>query len=233
MKISVLVLSAAMLLSGCSMTNTAKGGLIGGTSGGAIGALVGHLIGGGKGAAIGSAVGVAVGTGTGVLIGNKMDKAKKAAEAAKAEAELLTDKDGMQYVKATFASGLLFKTGSSALNATAQADINAFIQGLKAEGGDYDLAIVGYTDNQGWKNSTAEQSKAKNQQLSLQRAQSVQSQILAAGYSASFIREVQGQGENYPVASNETTTGQEQNRRVEVYILPSKAMIEAANAAAQ
>ncbi len=233
MKTSAIVLSAALLLSGCNMSNTAKGGIIGGAGGGALGALVGQLIGGGKGAAIGSAVGVAVGGGAGVLIGNKMDKAKKAAEAAKAEAELLTDANGTQYVKATFASGLLFKTGAATLSASAQADINTFVANLKAEGGNYDLAVIGFTDNQGWKNSTAEQSRAKNQTLSLQRAQAVQNQMLAAGYSANFIKDVQGQGENNPVADNATPAGQEQNRRVEVYILPSKEMIEAANAAAK
>lgn len=85
-KLTVCALSAALLLSGCGgMSNTAKGGLIGGASGGALGALVGQLIGHGKGAAIGAAVGTAVGAGAGVIIGNKMDKAKKAAEAANAK----------------------------------------------------------------------------------------------------------------------------------------------------
>ena len=89
-----------MLLCSCGgMTNTAKGGLIGGASGGALGALVGQLIGKGKGAAIGAAVGTTVGAGAGVLIGHKMDKAKKAAEAAKAKAEILQGTDGTQYVR--------------------------------------------------------------------------------------------------------------------------------------
>lgn len=229
MKLSALALSVTLLFSGCSMSNTAKGGVIGGTGGGALGALVGQLIGGGKGAAIGAAVGVTVGAGAGTLIGHKMDKAKKAAEAANAEAELLTAKDGTQYVKATFASGLLFQTGKSTLSASAVNDINTFVNNLKAEDTTYDLAICGYTDNQGWKNSTAEQSKAKNQALSLQRAQAVQSQLIAGGYASNRIVNVQGFGEEHPVASNATAAGQEQNRRVEVYILPSKDMIEAAN----
>lgn len=232
-KISVGTLCAALLLSGCSVSNTAKGGIIGGTGGGALGALIGQLAGGGKGAAIGAAVGAAVGGGAGVLIGNKMDKAKKAAEAAKAEAEILTDQNGTQYVKATFSSGLLFQTGSSALSASAASDINTFITNLKSEDTTYNLAICGYTDNQGWKNSTAEESKAKNKTLSLQRAQSVQNQIIAGGYSASRIVYINGFGEDNPVASNATSAGQEQNRRVEVYILPSKEMIEAANQQAQ
>ena len=229
-KFSAIVLSGALLLSGCSMSNTAKGGMIGGAGGGALGALVGQLAGGGKGAAIGAAVGVAVGAGAGVLIGNKMDKAKKAAEAAKAQAQVLTDAQGTQYVKATFSSGLLFQTGKSTLSATAAQDIQNFITNLKAEDTTYNIAVCGFTDNQGWKNSTAEQSVAKNLTLSEQRAQSVNAQIIAAGYPSARIVHVKGYGESNPVASNATAAGQEQNRRVEVYILPSKEMIEAANA---
>lgn len=233
MKLTAILLSATLIFSGCSMTNTAKGGLIGGTSGGALGALIGQLAGGGKGAAIGAAVGVAVGTGAGVLIGNKMDKAKKAAEAANAEAQLLSGSDGTSYVKATFDSGLLFKTGSATLSTTAQNDINTFIKNLKAEDDAYNIAICGFTDNQGWKNSTAEQSKQKNQELSMQRAQAVQTQLVAAGYPSARIIHVNGYGEDHPIADNATKAGQEQNRRVEIYILPSEDMIKEANAAAQ
>lgn len=229
MKLSICALSAAMLFSGCSMSNTAKGGLIGGGGGGALGALVGGLIGGGKGAAIGTAVGAAVGGGAGVLIGNKMDKAKKAAEAANAQAEILTDANGTKYVKATFSSGILFKTGSATLSTAAANDLNSFVSNLKAEDNTYNIAICGFTDNQGWKGSTAEQSREKNLSLSQQRAAAVQSQLLGAGYSASHIISVKGYGEENPVSSNATAAGQEQNRRVEVYILPSKEMIQAAN----
>ena len=70
-----ILLSACLVFSGCGMTNTAKGGMIGAGSGAALGALIGGIAGHGKGAAIGAAVGAAVGTGAGVLIGKKMDKA--------------------------------------------------------------------------------------------------------------------------------------------------------------
>ena len=49
------------------------------------------------------------------------------------------------------------------------------------------------------------------------------------GATATQISSVQGLGEANPVASNATAEGKAQNRRVEVYILPSAAMIEAAN----
>lgn len=231
MKFSICALSLAMLLSSCGgMTNTAKGGLIGGGGGAGLGALIGGLIGHGKGAAIGAAVGAAVGGGAGVLIGNKMDKAKKAAELANAQAEVIQNQDGTSYVKATFDSGLLFNTGSATLSTSAKASINKFINSLLAEDNTYELAVCGFTDNAGWKNSTAEQSKAKNLNLSQQRADAVSSQITSAGYPAARLVSVKGYGEDKPVADNSTAAGKAQNRRVEVYILPSKDMINAANA---
>lgn len=236
MKLSVCALSVAMLLSSCGgMTNTAKGGLIGGTSGGALGALVGQLIGKGKGAAIGAAVGTAVGAGAGVLIGHKMDKAKKAAEAANAKAEILQGTDGTQYVKATFDSGLLFNTSSAALSADAKSAINTFVKQLKVADSDctFELAVCGFTDNAGWKNSTVAQSKQKNIDLSQNRANSVKDQIIGAGYPSARLVSVKGYGEENPVADNRAAAGKKENRRVEVYILPSKDMIEAANAAAK
>mgnify|MGYP000438216680 CR=1 FL=1 len=110
-KFIAFLLSATLVFSGCgNMNNTTKGGLIGGGGGAALGAIIGGIAGHGKGAAIGAAVGAAVGTGAGVLIGKKMDKA--AAEAAQiqgAQVEQVTDNNGLQAVKVTFDSGILFK----------------------------------------------------------------------------------------------------------------------------
>ena len=112
MKWMVLFMSITMIFSGCaSMNNTGKGAAIGGGSGAALGAILGGVIGKGKGAAIGAAIGTAVGAGTGALIGKKMDKA--AAEAKQiegAQVEQITDNNGLQAVKVTFDSGILFTT---------------------------------------------------------------------------------------------------------------------------
>ena len=106
-----ILLSACLVFSGCGMTNTAKGGMIGAGSGAALGALIGGIAGHGKGAAIGAAVGAAVGTGAGVLIGKKMDKAAAQAEQIEgAQVEQVTDNNGLQAVKVTFDSGILFNT---------------------------------------------------------------------------------------------------------------------------
>jgi outer membrane protein OmpA-like peptidoglycan-associated protein len=229
------VLSASLVLSSCgSMSNTTKGGLIGGTSGTALGALVGNLVGGshkGTSTAIGAAVGAAVGTTAGVLIGKKMDKAKAAAEAIEgAEVESVTDNNGLQAVKVTFDSGILFASGNSTLNTTAKASLSKFANNVLKQNTDMDVSIYGYTDNQGWKNSTAEQSTQKNLNLSQERAQSVSTYLLSCGVASSQVKSVEGLGEANPVASNDTAEGREQNRRVEVYLYASSEMIQQAEA---
>lgn len=233
-KISAFFLCALTVLSGCSSiqnaSNKAKGGTIGGVSGAAIGAIIGAIAGKGKGAAIGGAVGAAVGGGAGVLIGHKMDKAKKAAEAANAEAQILTDSTtGLQYVRATFSSGLLFGTGQATLSDAAAADLANLAASLDK---DLALTVYGYTDNQGWKNCTAAQSQAKNEALSLQRANAVKNCLVNNGVISNRFQDVKGFGEANPIADNSTKAGQEQNRRVEVYIIPSQETIDQAKAQA-
>ena len=231
-KFMALLLCVTMVLSGCgSMNNTAKGGLLGAGGGAALGAIIGGIAGKGKGAAIGAAIGTAVGAGAGVIIGKKMDKA--AAEAAAiegAQVEQVTDNNGLQAVKVTFDSGILFGTGASNLSAAAQASLSKFANNVLKQNAGMDVEIYGYTDNQGWKNSTAEQSKQKNINLSQQRAQSVSSYLLSCGVPAAQVKGVTGLGEDNPVADNTTAAGREQNRRVEVYMYASQEMIQQAEA---
>lgn len=231
-KFGAIIMSALIVLSGCGASNTTKGGLIGGGSGAAIGALVGNLIGKNAGGTlIGAGIGAAVGTGAGVLIGKKMDKAKKAAEAvANAQVETVTDKNGLAAVKMTFDSGILFSTGSYTLSSAAMSNLNDLANNVLKVYSDCDVAIQGYTDNQGWKGATAEESIQKNITLSQNRADAVKSYLLAQGAGASQIKSSTGYGQNNPVASNDTKDGQAQNRRVEIYLYASEAMINAANA---
>jgi len=195
--------------------------------GGVLGAVIGKDA---KGAAIGAAIGGAVGAGTGALIGKHMDKvkAKAAAEMENAKVEEVTDANGLKAVKVTFDSGLLFATSSATLASKSKNDLNDFATLLK---NDADLAVdvQGYTDNQGWKNSTAEQSAQKNLNLSQQRAESVKNYLTSQGVSYNQFKNVTGYGEQNPVADNSTKAGQQANRRVEVYLYASEKMIEKAN----
>ena len=200
LKTIVIVLCAAITLAGCTVSNTAKGTAIGAGGGAALGAIIGH----------------------------KMDKAKKEAEAVKnAQVESIKDANGLDAVKVTFDSGILFTTGSSTLSSTAKNSLSQFAGVLKSNS-DCDVAVQGYTDNAGWKNSTAEQSAQKNLDLSQKRAESVTSYLLSLGVPSSQIRSTTGFGESNPVADNSTAAGKAQNRRVEVYMYASKAMIQEA-----
>lgn len=235
-KFMALLLCVTLILSGCgSMNNTTKGGLIGGGSGTALGTLIGGAVSGksdkSKGRIIGAVIGAAVGTGAGILIGQKMDKA--AAEAAAiegAQVEQVTDNNGLQAVKVTFDSGILFGTGASALSSEAKASLSKFANNVLKQNTDMDVDIYGYTDNQGWKNSTVEQSKQKNINLSQERAQSVSTYLMSCGVAGGQIQKVEGLGEENPVADNSTAAGRQENRRVEVYMYASPEMIQQAEA---
>lgn len=235
-KTLIIALCATMMFSACAdWNNKLKGGLLGGGGGAALGALAGYLISkDGKGTAIGAAIGTAVGSGAGVIIGNRMDKAKAAAAAVEnAQAEVLEGPNGVKYVKVTFDSGILFATGNSILTSTAKNSLQKFATQVLVANPDMDVAIMGYTDNAGWKNSTAEQSAAKNQTLSLQRAQSVANYLQQTGVAPTQLKEVKGWGEQYPVADNSTAAGKTLNRRVEVYLYASQQMIKNAEAGVQ
>ena len=226
-KVFSFVLCLALVVAGCN--NTQKGAAIGTGGGALLGAIVGKIAGN---TAVGAAIGGAVGAGAGALIGKKMDKAKAEAEAVQnAQVESVTDANGLQAVKVTFDSGILFQTGKADLSATAKSSLQQFSQVLKNNTA-CDVAIQGYTDNTGWKNSTAAQSAEKNKALSLDRATSVSSYLQALGVSAAQIKSVEGLGEANPVADNSTAAGKEQNRRVEVYMYASQEMIKAAEAQA-
>ncbi|MSR83335.1 MAG: DUF4398 domain-containing protein [Candidatus Latescibacteria bacterium] len=69
------------------------------------------------------------------------------------------------------------------------------------------LLIEGHTDNQG--------SEASNQDLSLRRAEAVRQALVSNGAALARVR-VRGYGETYPVTTNNTAEGRQQNRRVEV-----------------
>jgi outer membrane protein OmpA-like peptidoglycan-associated protein len=222
-------LCAALVLAGCGMSKTGQGALIGGGGGAALGAIIGALAGN---AAIGTAIGGAVGAGAGAIIGKKMDKAKKEAEAIQnAQVEEVKDANGLDAVKVTFDSGILFSTGKSTLTSSSKASLQELANVLK-NNSDCDVAIQGYTDNQGWKNSTAEQSAQKNQALSLDRAAAVSAYLQSLSVPVAQIKSVEGFGQSNPVADNSTKAGQAQNRRVEVYMYASQKMIQDAKAQA-
>ena len=221
LKSIAVALCAMLVLAGCNMSNTAKGTMIGAGGGAAVGAVIGAIAGN---TAVGAAIGGVVGAGTGAIIGHKMDKAKKEAEAVKsAQVETITDANGLEAIKVTFDSGILFATNKADLNAASKASLTQFAEVLK-ENKDMDIAIFGHTDNTG--------TDAVNNPLSKNRAQSVSKFLKSQGVASSQIKTIDGQGSKNPVADNSTAEGRKQNRRVEVYMYASEQMIKDANAEA-
>ena len=204
-----------------SLNNAQKDALIGTGAGAAIGAGIGALIGkDGKGAAIGAAIGSAVGAGTGAVIGKKMDEkaAALAKEMENAQVETITDVNGLQAIKVTFESGILFPTNGTTLSAAAKNQLATFATQMK-DLQDTDITIYGHTDNTG--------SASVNERISLQRAESVASYLESRGIKASRIHS-EGKSFNNPVADNDTAEGRAKNRRVEVYVTANENMIKAA-----
>ena len=146
-KFVLMFLCGTMILSGCGMSNTGKGSLIGSGAGAAIGAGLGYLIGkDGKGAAIGAAIGTAVGGGTGAIIGNKMDKkAEELAALENAQVETVEDVNGLKAIKVTFDSGILFDFNKATLKADAKgsAEANQKVSDNRAN------AVSNYLQNKG------------------------------------------------------------------------------------
>lgn len=216
------LIALTLVATGCSsMTNLGKGAAIGGGAGAATGAGVGALIGGGKGAGIGAAIGAAVGSGAGMLIGKKMDKQKAELEkqlAGAATVDTVTDNNGLTAIRVTFEGGILFPTNGTTLSQDARKDLTKFAASLMANP-DTDVQIYGFTDNTG--------SLAVNTRVANGRADAVETYLLESGISANRMV-AQGLPMQDYVASNETAAGRAQNRRVEIYILANKAMIQKA-----
>ena len=217
-KVATAFVGAAMIFSSCS-TATGNGALIGTGGGALLGAIVGKIAGN-----------TAVGAGTGAIIGKHMDKVKAeaAAKLQNANVDQVTDANGLPCVKVTFNSGILFGSGNATLSSTAASELTNFATVLK-NNTDCSVAIQGYTDNDPWKGSTAEQSAKKNLDLSQKRADAVKSKLNSLGITNNQIKSSTGYGEANPVADNSSAEGKAQNRRVEVYLYASEAMINAAN----
>ena len=218
-KVKGMTLAMGMLAVVSCSTKQGTGSLIGAGGGALVGGIIGKLAGN---TAVGAAIGGAVGAGAGAIIGHHMDKvAEQAKQIENAKVEKVTDSNGLEAVKVTFDSGILFATNKADLNANSKSALANFSKTLR-ENNLLSVDIYGHTD------STC--NDGINIPLSNKRAQSVESYLKSCGVSASQFKNVSGKGSSEPVADNSTVEGRKQNRRVEVYLYASQAMVDAANA---
>jgi len=101
---------------------------------------------------------------------------------------------------------LLFDTGASELRSTSQHRMDQ-LAGFMKRYPERHASIEGYTDNVG--------KAAANQSLSDRRANAVMAALIRLGVPGSQLS-TQSFGEEHPVAPNNTQTGRQMNRRVEV-----------------
>ena len=114
------------------------------------------------------------------------------------------------YEKTTMSTAALFDFDSDVLKEEGKVALHELGDEIKAKGAKVvDIDIIGHTDSTG----PAEY----NMGLSMRRAQSVADYIISEGIDASII-DVSGEGENNPIASNDTREGRAENRRVDVNV---------------
>lgn len=212
---AILMLSGVLAVTGplgcSSMNKSTKGAVIGATAGGVVGGVIGNQTGS---TARGAIIGAVVGGAAGAIIGHKMDERAKVIEQNVPGATVERVGEGIQV---TFPSGLLFGFDSYAVRSGAAYNLNQ-LAGSLSEYDDSNLMIVGHTDAVG--------SSQYNQELSEQRAEAAAHYLSGRGVSRYIA--TAGLGEREPVASNETETGRQQNRRVEVAIYASASLQEEA-----
>jgi outer membrane protein OmpA-like peptidoglycan-associated protein len=138
------------------------------------------------------------------------------AQAANAQAQAASLQAELDQLKATQTNrglvltlgDVLFDTGKAQLKSGAERKLDQLAQFLK-DHPDRRVEIDGFTDSVG--------SDSYNEQLSLNRADSVKDALTARGIDSSRVT-TQGFGKEYPVASNNEASGRQLNRRVEVVI---------------
>lgn len=206
--VAVLAFSALALSACASMNNKERGAIIGATAGATVGGVIGNNTTGST--AKGAIIGAVVGGAAGAVIGHQMDQQAKELAINIPGAKVERVGEGIQV---TFDSGLLFDFDSDAIRADAGRNLVELARSLNKYP-DSQLLIVGHTDSRG--------DDAYNQGLSYRRASSAASYLQSQGVARTRVS-INGRGESEPVASNDTDSGRQLNRRVEVAIYASQA----------
>ncbi len=105
-------------------------------------------------------------------------------------------------------SDVLFDTGQSTLKSGAREKLSK-VSGILIAYPGLDIEVNGYTDNVG--------GDAMNQKLSENRAGAVRYYLVEQGVTANSVS-AKGYGDTSPVATNDTSAGRQENRRVELVV---------------
>jgi len=136
---------------------------------------------------------------------NQAQAAQQQLESAQQQLQDLQAKQTQRGMVLTLGD-VLFDTNKATLKPGADQHIDRLATFLQKNPNER-LIIEGYTDSTG--------SEDYNQELSRRRAQAVADALAAHGIPASRYQVV-GRGQGFPVATNSTPAGRQQNRRVEI-----------------
>jgi outer membrane protein OmpA-like peptidoglycan-associated protein len=186
-------------------SDATKGSIIGAIGGAAVGAATSSKSDRGKGALIGAASGAAIGGG----IGYYMDRQEAQLRQKLEGSGVRVVRNGDQ-IELIMPGNITFDLNQTSIRGGFTNTLESVALVLK----EFDKTIIqieGHTDSSG--------SDSYNQLLSERRAGSVRDFLLNQGIESKRTRAV-GYGERYPIASNDTSAGREQNRRVELTLVP-------------
>jgi outer membrane protein OmpA-like peptidoglycan-associated protein len=213
---TLLVVAAAIATAGCQTTDayTGEKKVNSASKGAGIGALAGAVLGAATGdnskerrkrALIGAGVGALTGAGVGAYMDRQEAKLRQQLQGT----GVSVTRSGNDLIL-NMPGNITFKTASADLNSSFFSVLDSVSLVLK----EFDKTIIdveGHTDSDG--------SEAYNQQLSLNRANSVGTYLQSHGVNGQRIVTF-GAGEARPIASNNTPEGKQQNRRVELRLQP-------------
>jgi outer membrane protein OmpA-like peptidoglycan-associated protein len=184
------------------------------TTGAAIGAAVGAVLGiatsdDKKDRKRNALIGAGVGALAGGAVGHYMDKQEEELRQELAETGVSVTRDGDNLIL-NMPGNITFDTGKANL----KPDFEKALDGVAMVLTKYEktmIEVAGHTDSRG--------SDDYNQKLSEQRAESVANALSAREVEPLRLDAV-GYGETNPIAVNNNKAGREQNRRVELTLLP-------------
>lgn len=209
------VVLGTLVLSGCSsmkdsnkltgeteFNETTKWATIGATGGAAIGGL---------GGVPGAAVGAAIGAFSGGYYGSGLDLVKEEIEESFEQYGVdVKDVDGVIFI--TVQDTLLFEKSEYKLDKKNTEILDKLVEIMSKTDDDYFLKVSGHTDTTG--------KRDYNISLSESRAKEVAFYLFDKGMKAQSI-DYKGYAGMMPIASNDTIEGRQENRRVEIQIIPN------------
>ena len=205
--IALLATPAAFADVATERDKTKKGAIIGGVAGAIAGTIIGNnkRLGGKGSAKRGAVVGTVAGTAAGAIVGAMMDRQERQLRQIEGVEVART---GDNELKVTMRNEVLFDFNSAGLRSASRDELREMAEVFN-QYDDTTIVVAGHTDSVG--------SSSYNQSLSNRRASAVSNYLEDLGVRGSRLDAV-GYGESRPKSDNDSSSGRQRNRRVELYV---------------